>query len=280
MLHLGLLLGVQTLLQSLVLATKSLVTSDTHHHSSAAPRCCTTLMLSLLLLATATMAAISTSPVPLLYWQRLLLLQMPSCFCWLLPVLLLLFVCFGAALNQRRRAAYRLYSTEDFEDFGFGIIGCKRRGSSKSRLRRFKAHFGAEPAIVAIIWRELAWSGWLRFAGRTPKPEHLLWALLFLKNYSTEEIHATLVHSCEKTFRKWAWFYALGIANLDRKFVSACLAVVSALLSRLVCTHPSFIFCSCLLIDPMGESIPRQHWRTLPCYHRWSRLCNSRALPL
>ena len=78
-----------------------------------------------------------------------------------------------------------------------------------------------EPAHVAFNWRELVNSAWTLFSdSRGANPEHLLWSLLFLKTYSTEEILAAQVGANEKTFRRWAWFYAEGIANLDCKFVS------------------------------------------------------------
>jgi len=102
------------------------------------------------------------------------------------------------------------------------MIGCKSRGSSKSQERRFKAHFGVEPGIAAGIWRELAFSGWLRYAGLNPNPDHLLFALVFLRCYCVEEIHANLCNTNVRTFRRWSWFYAEGIANLDKKYVSCC----------------------------------------------------------
>ena len=108
-------------------------------------------------------------------------------------------------------------SDDEFEALGFELLGCKKRGSFKSRSRRFKAFFGAEPDVVATIWHELFQSRWLWYAGvRGPKPVHLLWALLFLRRYGTEETMSVIAGVCEKTFRKWAWFYADGIARLDR----------------------------------------------------------------
>jgi len=74
---------------------------------------------------------------------------------------------------------------------------------------------------IAITWRELAKSGWLNFGGtRGAKPKHLLMALLFLNNCSVEEVHASRAGCTEPTFRKWAWFFAEGTANLDRRFAS------------------------------------------------------------
>jgi hypothetical protein len=78
-----------------------------------------------------------------------------------------------------------------------------------------------KPELVSIVWRELAISGYLQHAGQKPKPEHLLWCLLFLNNYNynIEELNSSLVGACEKMFREKAWLYAEGIAKLDAKFV-------------------------------------------------------------
>lgn len=117
-------------------------------------------------------------------------------------------------------------SHRDFEELGSSIMrrrGKKQReGSGKCWKRRFIALFGMEPVHVAILWTMLVGSGWLEYSGsRGSNPEHLLWALLFLKCYSTEELHAAQVGVCEKTFREWTWFYLTGIAKLDKKIVRA-----------------------------------------------------------
>jgi hypothetical protein len=110
-----------------------------------------------------------------------------------------------------------------FEEIGMVIMG-RRRRSGKTFLRRFTAWFGIEPFLCAIVWQELQDSGWAGYAS-CAHPEHLLWALLFLCCYQTEEVHASLVGADEKTFRKWAWFFAEGIAGLDAKFVSRYLVL-------------------------------------------------------
>jgi len=115
-------------------------------------------------------------------------------------------------------------SARVWEEIGCKLVGINTRGSSKAVHRRFVAHFGAAPNEVSVVWKELAKSGWLDFSGtRGAEPKHFLYALLFLKNYSVEEIHSCMAGCCEITFRKWAWFFAEGIANLDRRFVS-CLS--------------------------------------------------------
>jgi len=65
--------------------------------------------------------------------------------------------------------------------------------------RRFRAHYGTTPGICAFLWPRL------EVFSLSPKPEyfHLLWALLFLKLYDTEEVLAGMVGGVdEKTYRK------------------------------------------------------------------------------
>jgi hypothetical protein len=117
-------------------------------------------------------------------------------------------------------SAQQLYSEDEFEQLGFSIMRRDPRGAQDTRERQFVSHFGLNSGLFLIVWRELAESGWLEFASRKAKPEHLLWCLLFLNTYNVEELNATLAGTSERTFREKVWFYAKGIANLDRKLVS------------------------------------------------------------
>lgn len=109
----------------------------------------------------------------------------------------------------------------DFEAIGLKIMGRENsRACRKTCMDRFVSWFGAEPKFLAITWHELRKSGWLRFAGRQPRPEHLLWTFMWLKCYSSEAVHAGQARVDEKTFREKVWFYVKGIAQLDRKLVS------------------------------------------------------------
>lgn len=127
------------------------------------------------------------------------------------------------AHNRQQNPGHPLlhpFSGHEFEQLGLSIMGgLNHNVSASTRERRFISHFGLSPHLICIVWRELIASGVLELAGRRPKPEHLLWCLLFLRNYNKEEINANLVGASERTFRDWVWFYAEGIANLDRKFV-------------------------------------------------------------
>ena len=84
--------------------------------------------------------------------------------------------------------------------------------------RRFRGLFGVSPDICAAIWNKLR-----MLLPRGAAPAHLLWALLFLKNYSTEHVNSVIAGVDEKTFRKWCWAFVklisnLGIVSAIRKF--------------------------------------------------------------
>jgi len=70
-------------------------------------------------------------------------------------------------------------------------------------IRRFWAVFGVSPSIFLLAWRFIAAygtipSGWM--------PHHLLWGLLFLKVYVSEDIHVQIVGEVtRKTFQKRSW---------------------------------------------------------------------------
>lgn len=63
--------------------------------------------------------------------------------------------------------------------------------------------FGISPQICSLCWKHIKCE-----LPMDCKEVHLLWALLFLKCYNTENVnHSIPFHSdCdEKTFRKWVW---------------------------------------------------------------------------
>ena len=84
----------------------------------------------------------------------------------------------------------------------------------------FCSLFGMEPYFCAILWNKLVDSGWTKYTGKEGKKHNLLWELYFLRVYSKEEVHSSLVDAYEKDFRRWAWFYTEGVANLHRIIVS------------------------------------------------------------
>jgi len=129
------------------------------------------------------------------------------------------------------RKAYRTgnefipVSVEQFEQLGADIMRRDPEGRSLAVFRtRFLSFFGVDPAVVVEIWDliEVPFfdSGDLSHA----KPEHLLWALLFLKKYGDESEMATIaggdIAVDEKTFRKWSRIFVERIASLKYNVVS------------------------------------------------------------
>ena len=110
---------------------------------------------------------------------------------------------------------------EDFEQRGAEIARRKVASSLRTRQRRFSAWFHSTPREVAITWNLLCLEGYLDELGpNSVNPDHLLWALMFMKVYTNETVFCSIAGCCEKTFRKWVWFYMEAIANLDVKVVS------------------------------------------------------------
>lgn len=86
----------------------------------------------------------------------------------------------------------------------------KYSSSDKTKLRRFKSFFGVTPPVCSIIWQ--------RIKNRAPagsQPKHLLWCLLFLKQYGIEHTRRSILDADEKTIRKWTWIFTKLLADLD-----------------------------------------------------------------
>jgi hypothetical protein len=77
---------------------------------------------------------------------------------------------------------------------------------------------GVSYDICAELWNLI---NPLVSASKNAKPKHLLWTLLFLKNYSTEEVSTRVVGGADKkTFREWCWIFIEAIAKLEPEVVS------------------------------------------------------------
>lgn len=95
---------------------------------------------------------------------------------------------------------------------------------TQTARRDFITFFGVNWTICERVWNLLDEYGLYQ---KTHKPEHLMWTLLFLRVYSNERVHATLVGTTTKTFRKWTWRVLEEIALLEPHLVSACLIFTS-----------------------------------------------------
>jgi hypothetical protein len=112
-------------------------------------------------------------------------------------------------------------SANQFREFGHAITeqNIRRKGRKRSverETRRFKAFFGIKAERASEVWSLLLGHNLM-----PPKaePEHLLWALLFLKLYCIEEVLVTLLGRDDGTIRKWVWLMVEAMHNLSKKLV-------------------------------------------------------------
>ena len=84
--------------------------------------------------------------------------------------------------------------------------------------RRFRATFGTSPRIITILWKVLSKAKKLTNDARE---EHLLWALIFLKQYLTEVGMSNTIGEGlnEKTIRKWTRIMVRTIASMESTFI-------------------------------------------------------------
>lgn len=96
-----------------------------------------------------------------------------------------------------------------FFEIGTGL--CRRAPGLHTvvHARRFRSLFGASPSVCSQLWALLAAT-----RPASSKPVHLLWAMMFLKIYGSEHVHASLASVDEKTLRKWIWIFVILISRL------------------------------------------------------------------
>ena len=90
-------------------------------------------------------------------------------------------------------------SAADFCLAGFALVGSSPPKNSLTLLRRFKSFYGISPFLCSLVWYYLCYF----FKPRGVKFQYLLWCLLHLKTYNTDEFLCTLCGVDKKTFRKW-----------------------------------------------------------------------------
>ena len=90
-----------------------------------------------------------------------------------------------------------------------------RKWRAADKDRRFKALFGASSAVVATLWNML-------FEREVQgEPKHLLWTLVHLKVYGSEEVNCAIVGwPSVKTYSKWVWYYVEQIAGLKDNVIN------------------------------------------------------------
>lgn len=101
-------------------------------------------------------------------------------------------------------------SVDIFVKWGNKYSKSSNKRSASVALRRFKALFGVTPVVCSIIWEKIRAS-----IPKGGEPKHLLWALLFLKQYSDEHARRSTVGADEKTMRKWTWKFVELLSQMN-----------------------------------------------------------------
>jgi hypothetical protein len=90
-----------------------------------------------------------------------------------------------------------------------------RKWNSADKDERFLGLFGAPSVVIAEIWQRI-----VPMVEEKTYRKHLLWGLLFLKVYSTEEVHCALVgHPTKKEFRQKSWHIVEMVAGLKESVI-------------------------------------------------------------
>lgn len=82
--------------------------------------------------------------------------------------------------------------------------------SYKLNDTQFRSLYGVGAAHCEILWMHIS----TQQPYHTLKPKYLLWGLMFLKVYSTEEVHGRLCNVTRTSFRTWSWESIIALANL------------------------------------------------------------------
>jgi hypothetical protein len=110
---------------------------------------------------------------------------------------------------------------DTFWEIGLGMANSNPKcRKSKTSHRRFRATFGTGPEMCSELWHRLEPETWGCGTGeRGVAYKHLLWALLLMKVYGTENFLRGVAKAHEQTFRKWTWMFIGKIAALKPKVV-------------------------------------------------------------
>ena len=94
--------------------------------------------------------------------------------------------------------------------------------SRRTNVDRFKSHYGSDPVVYAQIWEDLQFTTIpeARIDTRAVHSSHFLMTMYFLKCYPNEAQLAASFSICEKTVRKWRWYFARKIQALKSEKVS------------------------------------------------------------
>ena len=93
-----------------------------------------------------------------------------------------------------------------------------KKRSKTTRIEEFRSTFGTDANICSIIWSKIDPINKVSAASR---PIHLLWGLLFIKQYNSENVNKIIARVSDRTtFRDWSWKFVVEMARLHGSVVS------------------------------------------------------------
>ena len=133
-------------------------------------------------------------------------------------VSLLLSLCFYHHEQQRNSNTPCLLWKKKIPCSPFQQTQAESRNITTADKAQFIAHFGVTPYVCAYVWQAL-WTKML--VPRHGIKPYLLWALMFLKLYSTEIVLAGMAGTSPKTFKKWSITFINALSQLKPFVVSS-----------------------------------------------------------
>ena len=114
------------------------------------------------------------------------------------------FLCFSRLNHIFGHNFCTMYEYEPivFENELRKILGLERKLAPTTIARRCRAHIGVSFIVCADIWHRIASNGKMPLKAQ---PKHLLWGLILLFQYPTNDAASTMLQCDPATFSKWAW---------------------------------------------------------------------------
>ena len=106
-------------------------------------------------------------------------------------------------------------TVKDWFGVGFTIMGKPTPNINDTNVKTFVSFYGCSPEIVTDLG--------LRLESKKPKGDHnkhLLWALFWLKSYTSFAVVSATFRVAEKTANKWIWLMVRAISTLVDDVVS------------------------------------------------------------
>ena len=112
------------------------------------------------------------------------------------------------------------------------------KGTTPVEVRRFGDFFSTIPEIFSQLWNAPLGLGGVVRGG---KPAHILWACLFLKMYTMNDVLSALIGADPNTFRKWTWLFIEAMSYLEADVV--CRFSYVYIVIYLLCNLTNLIVC-------------------------------------